>query len=170
MRYDAIIIGGTTGEAATLSDEERERLYAFCAEKIGGRVKLLFGTGSPDTKTAVKYTVLARKHGADGALPPHIQSVIILCDLLCLGRKTGAFFVVNVVSEDEIRRHAARLCNLYEHVGFRVMFTTLITVERVRGHADNIRKLLLRVSSTFTGFLDMQYHGCASLHESISII
>ena len=36
---DALIIGGTTGEAATLSDAERERLYSFCAEKIGGRVK-----------------------------------------------------------------------------------------------------------------------------------
>ena len=36
---DALIVGGTTGEAATLSDTEREALYAFAAEKIGGRVK-----------------------------------------------------------------------------------------------------------------------------------
>jgi len=64
----AIIIGGTTGEAATLSEVERERLYAFCAEKIGGRVKLLFGTGSLDTRSAMRYTRLASKLSADGAL------------------------------------------------------------------------------------------------------
>lgn len=64
----ALVIGGTTGEAATLSDAERERLYSFSAEKVGGRVKLLFGTGSPDTKAAIRYTKFARAVGADGAL------------------------------------------------------------------------------------------------------
>lgn len=65
---DALIIGGTTGEAATLSDTERETLYSFCAEKIGGRVKFIVGTGSLDTKKAKEYTRLAKKVGADGAL------------------------------------------------------------------------------------------------------
>ncbi len=65
---DAIIVGGTTGEAATLSDGEREALYAFSAEKVGGRVKLIFGTGSCDTARAVFYTKLAKRLGADGAL------------------------------------------------------------------------------------------------------
>ncbi len=64
----AIIVGGTTGEAATLSDGEREALYAFSAEKVGGRVKLILGTGSCDTARAVAYTRLAKRLGADGAL------------------------------------------------------------------------------------------------------
>ncbi len=65
---DAIIVGGTTGEAATLSDSERESLYSFSAEKIGGRVKFILGTGSCDTSRAVFYTKLAKRLGADGAL------------------------------------------------------------------------------------------------------
>lgn len=65
---DAVVIGGTTGEAATLSAGEREALYAFAAEKVGGRVKLILGTGSCDTARAVDYTKLAKRLGADGAL------------------------------------------------------------------------------------------------------
>lgn len=65
---DALIVGGTTAEVATLSDGERERLYAFCAEKVGGRVKFILGTGSLDTKKAIYYTKLAASLKADGAL------------------------------------------------------------------------------------------------------
>ena len=65
---DALIVGGTTAEVATLSDTERERLYIFCAEKIGGRVKFILGTGSLDTRKAIYYTRLAHSLKADGAL------------------------------------------------------------------------------------------------------
>ena len=65
---DAIVIGGTTGEAATLSDEERYRLFEFAAEKISGRVKLVFGTGTNDTRAAVRHTKYAEKIGCDGVL------------------------------------------------------------------------------------------------------
>ncbi len=65
---DAIVIGGTTGEAATLSDEERYRLYDFSAERIGGRVKLVFGTGTNDTRAAIRHTKYAERVGCDGVL------------------------------------------------------------------------------------------------------
>ena len=65
----ALIIGGTTGEAATLTDEERIELYKEARNLTRGRpVKLIFGTGSPDTRRAVEYTKLAQRVGADGAL------------------------------------------------------------------------------------------------------
>ena len=38
---DALVIGGTTAEAATLSDDERYKLYTFAKEKIDGRTKLI---------------------------------------------------------------------------------------------------------------------------------
>lgn len=65
---DAIVIGGTTGEAATLSDEERYRLFDFSAERIRGRVKLVFGTGTNDTRAAIRHTKYAEKVGCDGVL------------------------------------------------------------------------------------------------------
>ena len=64
----ALIIGGTTGEAATLSDEERYELYSYAKERIGGRCPLVLGTGTNDTRVAIKHTQFAEKLGCDGAL------------------------------------------------------------------------------------------------------
>lgn len=64
----ALIIGGTTGEAATLSDEERYELFAFTKEQVKGRCKLVFGTGTNDTRVAVRHTKMAEKIGCDGVL------------------------------------------------------------------------------------------------------
>ena len=65
---DALIIGGTTGEAATLSDIERYTLFEFAKEKVAGRVKLIFGTGTNDTKAAIRHTRKAAEIGCDGIL------------------------------------------------------------------------------------------------------
>ncbi len=65
---DALVIGGTTGEVATLSDKERYRLYAFAKEKINGRTKLIFGTGTNDTRVALSHTKFAEELGCDGVL------------------------------------------------------------------------------------------------------
>ena len=65
---DAIVIGGTTGEAAVLSDRERYHLFTYSKEKINGRAKLILGTGTNDTKVAVRHTKFAEKLGCDGIL------------------------------------------------------------------------------------------------------
>ncbi len=65
---DALIIGGTTGEAATLSDSERYALFDFCSRRVKGRVPLIYGTGTNDTKKAIEHTINAKRLGADGAL------------------------------------------------------------------------------------------------------
>ncbi len=65
---DALVIGGTTGECSTLSEYERDKLFSFSAEAVEGRVPLIFGTGSNDTKKAVKYTKRAKMLGADAVL------------------------------------------------------------------------------------------------------
>ena len=65
---EALVVGGTTGEAATLSDAERYSLYKFCRECIRGRCKLIAGTGTNDTRVAIQHTVEAEECGADAAL------------------------------------------------------------------------------------------------------
>lgn len=65
---DAIVIGGTTAEAATLTDEERYSLFEFSAERIEGKTRLIFGTGTNDTKVAIKHSKFAEKVGCDGLL------------------------------------------------------------------------------------------------------
>ena len=65
---DAIVALGTTGEASTLSEYERYKLYEFAAERVNGKVPLIFGTGSNDTKKSIEYTKRAEKTGADAIL------------------------------------------------------------------------------------------------------
>ena len=63
-----LVIGGTTGEAATLSDRERYTLFEFAAERVRKRVPLIFGTGTNDTRVAIAHTRAAERIGCDGAL------------------------------------------------------------------------------------------------------
>lgn len=63
-----LVIGGTTGEAATLSDSEREELYRFSIEVAEGRATIVLGTGTNDTRLAISHTRLAERLGADAVL------------------------------------------------------------------------------------------------------
>ena len=65
---DALVIGGTTGEAATLSDSERYKIFEFSKARVAGRVPLVFGTGTNDTRVAVEHTKEAERIGCDGVL------------------------------------------------------------------------------------------------------
>lgn len=65
---DAIIVCGTTGEASTMTDEEHIECIRFCVEKTAGRVPVIAGTGSNDTRYAVELSKVAQEKGADGLL------------------------------------------------------------------------------------------------------
>ena len=65
---DAIIICGTTGESATMSDEEHIECIRYAVEKTAGRVPVIAGTGSNDTRYAVNLSKEAEKLGADALL------------------------------------------------------------------------------------------------------
>jgi 4-hydroxy-tetrahydrodipicolinate synthase len=65
---DAIIVCGTTGEAATMSEEEHMEVVKFCIDKVNKRIPVIAGTGSNCTETAIKLSLLAEEYGADGLL------------------------------------------------------------------------------------------------------
>ena len=65
---DGIVPCGTTGESATLSHQEHERVVAFTIEAVKRRVPVIAGTGSNSTDEAIALTRHAKKVGADGAL------------------------------------------------------------------------------------------------------
>ncbi len=65
---DAIIVCGTTGESACLSEEEHVRVVDFCIKHVNHRVPVVAGTGSNCTDTAVYLSQEAEKAGADGLL------------------------------------------------------------------------------------------------------
>src|ERR1700750_3383869 len=59
---------GTTGESATMSIAEHDRVVAVCIEQAAGRVPVIAGCGSNDTAVALEHMRSARKAGADAAL------------------------------------------------------------------------------------------------------
>lgn len=67
-KIDAIVVCGTSGEASTLTVEEKTALWQHAANYLGGRVKLIAGIGTNDTRTSVALARLAKESGADGLL------------------------------------------------------------------------------------------------------
>lgn len=65
---DSIIVCGTTGESATMTDEEHVECIRYCVDRVNKRVPVIAGTGSNDTKYAVDLSVEAEKLGADALL------------------------------------------------------------------------------------------------------
>src|SRR5258705_9197764 len=59
---------GTTGESATMSDEEDQLVIRLTIEAARGRAKVIAGTGSNSTATAIQYSQLAESFGADAIL------------------------------------------------------------------------------------------------------
>lgn len=64
----AVVVGGTTGEAPTLTDREKIELYRRCRLYAGDRLKIICGTGGNDTAHALALSKAARDVGADGLL------------------------------------------------------------------------------------------------------
>ncbi|MCF0148460.1 MAG: 4-hydroxy-tetrahydrodipicolinate synthase [Clostridium sp.] len=67
-KTDAIVICGTTGEASTMSKEEREKTIKFTVDIVNKRVPVIAGTGSNNTETSIEMSKYAESVGVDGLL------------------------------------------------------------------------------------------------------
>ena len=64
----AVVLCGTTGESATLSDAEKLDIFRFAKNTVGDRIKIICGTGSNHTAHAVQLSMAAEEAGADALL------------------------------------------------------------------------------------------------------
>ena len=65
---DAIIICGTTGESATMSEKEHSEVIKFAVDTVAKRIPVIAGTGSNCTQTAIELSKQAEEDGADALL------------------------------------------------------------------------------------------------------
>lgn len=65
---EGLVVSGTTGEAPTLSVDEKLRLFAAIKEEVGGSAHVIAGTGTYSTGETVRLTREAERTGVDGAL------------------------------------------------------------------------------------------------------
>lgn len=92
---DTLVVTGSTGEAATLSSEEKLQIYAHVVEKVGDRAKVIAGTGTNNTKETIELTRRAADVGVHGSMlvapyynkPPqnalyaHFKAVAEVCNI-----------------------------------------------------------------------------------------
>ena len=65
---DAIVITGTTGESATMTDAEHREAIRYTVEQVKGRIPVVAGTGSNETSYAIELSKYAEQVGADALL------------------------------------------------------------------------------------------------------
>jgi len=65
---DAILVCGTTGEPSTMTEAEKQSVIEFAVKHVAGRIPVIAGTGSNDTRHAVELSKNAEKAGADALL------------------------------------------------------------------------------------------------------
>ncbi|MEK4487231.1 4-hydroxy-tetrahydrodipicolinate synthase [Psychrobacillus sp. FSL H8-0484] len=65
---EGLVVSGTTGESPTLTEEEKVKLFKFTVEVVNGRIPVIAGTGSYNTKESMKLTKLAEDAGVDGIM------------------------------------------------------------------------------------------------------
>ncbi|MDQ3618358.1 MAG: dihydrodipicolinate synthase family protein, partial [Pseudomonadota bacterium] len=73
---EAIVVAGSTGEAAALHDVEFDTLLRSAVELVAGRIPVLAGTGQSNTAKTIEQTRRAAALGADAALvvtPPYVR-------------------------------------------------------------------------------------------------
>lgn len=65
---DGLVVAGTTGEAPTMSADEKKELFTTIIKRIDGKAPIVVGTGCNDTAATIKNTQMAEEVGADGVL------------------------------------------------------------------------------------------------------
>lgn len=65
---DGLIVAGTTGESPTLTTEEKVDLFKYVVEVVDGRIPVIAGTGSNNTKASISLTKQAEDAGVDGIM------------------------------------------------------------------------------------------------------
>lgn len=121
---DGLVVGGTTGEASTLTDDEKLSLYAVAVEAVGDRATIVAGTGSNDTAHSVHLTARAHEVGADAFLvvtpyynkPPargivgHVRAIAAVTDRPLVVYNIPQRCVINI--EPETIEQLARIPNV----------------------------------------------------------
>jgi len=67
-KVNGIVVCGTTGEASTLSKEEKEELITYCIKVVNKNVPVIAGVGSNNTNTVIENEAFAKRVGVDGLL------------------------------------------------------------------------------------------------------
>lgn len=147
-KIDAIVVAGTTGEAATLSEDEYKSLLEFTVEKVAKRVAVIAGSGANSTQKAIAQSILAQETGVDGLLivNPYYnkgtQKSIISHYKAILDFVNIPIVVYNVPSRTGMNISVDTIVALSQLEG-------IVAVKEASGNFDQIAEILRRVDEGF---------------------
>lgn len=168
---------GTTGESATVSDEEHEQVIRLCIETAAGRVPVLAGVGSNDTAYAISMAQRVQEIGADGFLAvtgyynrpsqpgliAHYTALHDATDLPIVIYNIPARTAVNIAVET-----MAELARLPRIVGVKDATGDLARVALQRRHCGKNFAQLSGEDMTAVGFNAMGGRGCISVTSNVA--
>jgi 4-hydroxy-tetrahydrodipicolinate synthase len=139
---DGLAPCGTTGEAATLSHEEHERVVALTVEAVKRRVPVIAGAGSNNTAEAIALTAHAKQAGADAAL--HITPYYnrptqegIYQHFAAIAQKTGfPLIVYNIMSRTGVNITPATMARLAQ-------IPEVVAVKEASGNVQQMAEIKL---------------------------
>ncbi|NWQ44636.1 4-hydroxy-tetrahydrodipicolinate synthase [Bacillus sp. EB106-08-02-XG196] len=146
---DGLVVAGTTGESPTLTTEEKIALFKFVVEVSAGRVPVIAGTGSNNTRASISLTKLAEEAGVDGimlvtpyynkpsqeGLFQHFKAIAETTSLPVMLYNIPGRSVVNMSVETVVR--------LSE-------ISNIVAIKEASGNLDAMAEMISRTSDDFT--------------------
>lgn len=146
---DALVVLGTTGEPATMTEDEKTETIKFAVKHAAGRIKIIVGTGSNDTAKAVAASKRAEALGADGvlAVTPYYnkctqKGLVAYYEAICSAVKIPviAYNVPSRTSVNILPETAEKLADIPNMAGIKEasgnMAQVCETMRRIRGKMD----------------------------------
>jgi 4-hydroxy-tetrahydrodipicolinate synthase len=172
----ALVPCGTTGEAATLDAQERDRVVRIVIEQAAGRVPVIAGAGSNNTKQAIEFTRAARKAGADATLHvtpyynkpmqeglyQHFKAIAEADDLPVIPYNVPGRTAVNMMSETTLR--LAEIANI---VGIKEASGDLDQIRAIASGAPDGFAILSGEDAQNTAIYEAGGRGCISVTANI---
>lgn len=146
---NALVAVGTTGESATLTPEERNKVISFTVERVNGRVPVIAGTGANNTAHAIDYSVSACESGADALLvvTPYYnkatQNGLIAHYTAIADKVTKPIILYNVPSRTGCNLLPATVAALAEHPG-------IAAIKEASGSMSQVVELFARCGDKIT--------------------
>ncbi|WP_423798659.1 4-hydroxy-tetrahydrodipicolinate synthase [Neobacillus sp. SAB-20_R2A] len=146
---DGLVVCGTTGESPTLSTEEKVALFKFVVEVADGRVPVIAGTGSNNTRASISLTKLAEEVGVDGimlvapyynkpsqeGMYQHFKAIAESTSLPVMLYNIPGRSVVNISAETVIRLS---------------QIPNIVAVKEASGHLDDMAEIIKQTADDFS--------------------
>lgn len=146
---DGLVVAGTTGESPTLTDEEKVDLFKSVVDVVGGRVPVLAGTGSNNTRASISLTKQAEAAGVDGIMlvTPYYnkpsQEGLYEHFKTIAGATALPVMLYNIPGRSAVNMSAETIVRLSK-------VNNIVSVKEASGNLDDMAQIISQTSSDFT--------------------